>query len=212
MKTRMQIIMSAVFVSLFVGGIASAQSHETEGVAEMSPFHTSMKTCNTSGEAVIGLQCAGGYCAAINGTCDQPNVSVTNNCYDAGPYSEEDGQFFCNYNYVVTGFKVDGYNDYGDDITMRCCRVNNTVNQDPNVTPGYDGTFCQWTDWISEELINDSLDPNGGNWSTFGGVLDNYVECPTDIPPASGYTGVVHGMECNGPYCDNMRLYCCSYH
>ena len=208
MKTRMQIVMSAMFVSLFVSGIASAQSHETEWVAEMSPFHTGMKYCNSANEAVYGLQCAGPYCAAINGPCKSPGLSFSSNSYQAGPYSDGDGPFYCDYNYVVTGFDVDGWDNFGDNITLNCAELNITLPYDQETYPDYDTYYCEWTDWISEEKINDNLDPNGTTWSNFGGLLDDVVLCPSTI---LGFPAVVHGMECDGAYCDNMRLYCCSY-
>ena len=46
---------------------------------------------------------------------------------------------------------------------------------------------CEWTDWISEE------DPNNVSCSSV--LSDSYI----------------HGMECDGGWCDNMRLFCCDY-
>ena len=222
MKNRLQIVISTLIVSLFVGGIAAAD--ETGWASEAQG--NGMRTC-PSGTVATSLHCAGDYCAMIDSECSY-NSDVTSNVKTTDSYSEENGdhgKFYCEWDYVVTGFDVSGYDGFGDNIQLQCTKLSLSQSQNPsapNYILDYDAKYCDWTPWISEEVdadpVNNPLPTWPTNnpyrlWSTAQGYT-NIVECEDiEYPVSSGnfYQSFVHGMQCDGAYCDNMRLYCCAY-
>jgi hypothetical protein len=184
MKKRMVFVLATMSVFLLLGSVASAAP---TGFADES---SGPKTCTTPGQVAWTLACQGDYCAAIESGCWTTSVPLTTNTTMTDYYSEEQGQFFCPSGYMVNGFDVQGWDGYGDNISLSCLQTDGWVVDPPT---------CTWSDWISEEVIN--TQPSPTPWSTPNA---NYVACP-------GATSVIVGMECNGPWCDNMRIQCCDF-
>ncbi len=181
MKRHLQTILAATVVSLFMCQIASALS-STEWAGEFNEW----RNCGNSAEVAYTLDCRGGYCAAIRSQCEEPSSGVLPDVtYQTDYYSEEDGQFYCAPGYVVNGFDVDGWDNRGDDIALSCIGLDNVEE-----------STCRWTGWISEETSASTPSPYVGNT----------VSCEDYVPDS-----YIHGMECDGGWCDNMRLFCCNY-
>lgn len=184
-------IAAATLSSLFVCGIAAAEvwtGYAHEG--------NEWRYC-PSGQVARTLECYGGDCAQIDMFCVPPSLPLTTASYQAGPNSEEQGKFYCNPGYVVNGIDVDGWDNRGDDITMNCVQLQNAVQDDGN---------CAWSPWVSNEVVNSPPSDNSPftAYDTHGDGTT--VRCEDTI--ASSY---IHGMECDGGWCDYMRLYCCKY-
>ncbi|MBN2527314.1 MAG: hypothetical protein JXR76_13045 [Deltaproteobacteria bacterium] len=144
--------------------------------------------CETCGArtAAYALECktGEGYCGAIRPTCAGSSEFFLGDIYWSDYFSEEEGQEFCAPGYVVYGLDCDGNRDRCDNVALKCIELIDAVQ---------DESKCHWTSWISEE-------PTPIPSNNYAG---NYVEC--------GSTEYIHGVECAGGWCDNMRLYCCEY-
>jgi len=183
MKRQIQIALTTVVVSMFMSGIAAAQ------VTPWANEGNGYQYC-AAGVVATGFQCQGGWCAEIRAACEDLVLDLTGEDYTTDYFSEEQGRFYCSPGYVVRGFDVAGWDDRGDNISLYCAQVD---------TDYQEGT-CTWTDWFSEELTNTPpavQDPPSTNYA------GDYVFCPSNT--------FVHGMECDGDWCDNMRLNCCPY-
>lgn len=185
MRRRIQIVLTTAVVSMFMCGIASAV---VTPWANESPGNE-YQYCD-AGLVATAIQCQGEYCAEIRGDCFTPLPSLTGTSYNTSAYSEEDGRFYCSPGYVVRGFDVSGWDNRGDNISLNCAQVSTSWEEDT----------CTWTDWFSEELMNT---PPADQDPPTTGYAGDYVYCPTNA--------YIHGMECDGGWCDNMRLYCCTY-
>jgi hypothetical protein len=185
MKKQIQYVLATMVVSLFMCQVASAQvtnwANESAG--------NGYQYC-ASGTVAIAIQCRGGYCAEIRGDCNIPLPSLTGTNYNTPTYSEEQGRFYCSAGYVVGGFDVSGWDNRGDNISLNCAQV----------SPSWTEDICVWTDWFSDEVTGSA--PAVQDPPTTGYAGD-YVYCPANT--------YVHGMECDGGWCDYMRLNCCSY-
>jgi len=184
MKSRIETVLSAVVLSMCISGVAAASS--TNWASE-APFN-GYQLCLDVTEVAGSLACSGEYCAEIMADCYTPGPvmgATTQTPY----FSEENGgQGFCPSGSVVNGFDVAGYDNRGDNISLSCVELIDSVEDTPN---------CYWSEWISEE------DPYPG-WGPLP-YAGSSVSCDD---PLNQY---VHGMQCDGGWCDNMRIYCCPY-
>jgi len=185
MKNRIQIGFAILAVAFFVCSVASAF-----GTIPWTSEGGGLNTCDVAGDAAHSLYCAGGWCADLMSDCETPAYPLA---ADAPPivtpyFSEEEVGQNCPAGYIVNGYDLFGYDDRGDDIALNCIKTDNYIEDD-----------CQWTPWISEEPET----PSGAPLPYAGTTVDCHAYFSTDH--------YIHGMECNNGWCDNMRLYCCSY-
>lgn len=181
MKTLCKGLM--VFVGLMLlGGVASAES--TDWCWEGSGYNCDLCDGNNAGFA---LECQGDYCAALRLDCDTNGFGKTGNRYWHDSFSDEDGlegtNNYCAPGYIVDGVDCDGYDNRCDDVSLHCAEID-----------AVEGT-CYWmtTQWISEEPERE----HGGDY------IGRYVRC--------GDGEYIHGIECRGPWCDEMAINCCPY-
>lgn len=186
MRMQVRIVLSTVVVSMFMCGMASADvtpwANEDAG--------NGYQYCTSTDRGAVAFQCAGEWCAEIRADCYLFAPGFTGTTYNTSYFSEEQGRLSCSPGYVVQGFDVSGWDDRGDDISLNCAQV----------TPPYIESSCEWTEWFSDEFTNTPPSVQDPPWTGYAG---DYVYCPPNA--------YVHGMECDGGWCDNMRLQCCEY-
>lgn len=141
-----------------------------------------------AGEAAYTLNCQGDYCAEISSSCDNLGVFIFAGEVETGWFSDPNGRAECPDGYAVNGFRTQGWDGYGDNVQLSCVRAEGKVHD-----------ACEWSDWISEENPNPYTPPAGGAWN----VPANYVN--------TGSLHYIAGMECDGAYCDNMRIKSCNF-
>jgi hypothetical protein len=94
-------------------------------------------------------------------------------------YSEEDGDLICPPYQVARGFGCLG--DYCDSLRLLCWYTFGNI----------EFSNYYWSQYISEETYTD-------DWN----VQQHICTGP------GGALGVVNGVSCDGPYCDNISLHC----
>lgn len=150
-------------------------------------------------------------------------------CMQTRSFSEEDPPVFCPIGSAVKG--VACYGPYCDNKRLTCCPY--TSAYDGTVSNGWSAWFSeegasqgrnrQSTDigfvsgmacrgrYCDEVRLNFMLSAQARNagqcmWTErfseeTGGGRSNAMQCPGEH--------FVSGVECDGPWCDNLRLYCC---
>ena len=181
MRGKMKGLIALASITVFVMMSGAAMANKPPWCYEGDGYN-----CEKCGARTVAfaLSCTGDYCAGIQPECWGVSGFFIGQYYWTNHFSEEQGQAFCAPGYVVEGLDCDGYDNRCDDVAMRCVELVGAVQ---------DESKCFWTPWISEEPTPDPLNDYAGDT----------VSC--------GATAYIHGIECDGGWCDNMRLRCCDY-
>lgn len=194
MKKRIGIILSAMCSFMLVGSMVNAQDM-TAPASESN----GRQFCSIDGEVPTSLSCFGGYCAELDSYCKPLALATTGAEVNMPSFSEEEGEATCAPGWVLSGYDVTGWDSNGDNISMTCVELS-----------GWYIDSCYWTQWISEEVDNTEVAPAPG-WATIvpdSTTSSGYDNSITGCVPTNEY---IAGMRCDGPWCNNMAVQCCSY-
>jgi len=184
---------SRVLSAIFSGILMSMSSMAFASIAGPAVENGGFVKCANQ-EAAYSLECIGGYCSQMESNCDNSGGYVYTDEVQTGWFSDPNGVGMCPDGYVVNGYQTQGWDTYGDNVQLSCVHVDGMVHDS-----------CSWSDWISEEPTpNPWPAPAGGVWNPAG------VNNENNIVTLNTMGTFIAGMQCDGAYCDNMRIYGCS--
>ena len=142
----------------------------------------------------FGGSCTGDYCDDFTYYC----TGIQDSAYRVYGYDESEVSqwfghttdkmepFYCPENQVTVSVRCMG--DYCDDMSFKCAPVK-LLSRESNWTQAPAITFANTVD-------------DGCKWSQRLSDETNTVNCPSDT--------FLRGLRCEGDYCDDLFLYCCS--
>ena len=166
--------MKTFISSLFFFAIAShsnisfAKADMSEQTWSGNPPIGCLEALNNDNALMDGFRCRGGYCGTIQMSCSfhgderrEERNDVDNLIQHSAwsqYFSEEQGPFYCDPHWFLTGMSCRGPNC--DDRSIKCTRV---ATRNANLDA------CKWTGWVSEE--------NGGVLNFQNGFYARGVQC-----------------------------------
>jgi len=183
---------SKLFSAIFSGILMSMSSMAFASVAGPAIENGGFVTCADQ-EAAYSLECIDDYCSEIVSNCDSSGGYLLTDEVQTGWFSDPSGVGQCPDGYVVNGFQTQGWDTYGDNIQLNCVHVDGMVHD-----------TCTWSAWISEEPTPNPWPAPAGGWNPDG------VQNSNNLVTLNAMGTFIAGMECDGAYCDNMRILGCS--